>query len=220
MSDYDRDYSQTPNLFGEHASPLLKTYAKDIKSGGRILDIGIGQGRNALPLARSGFQVVGVDSSQVAIDLVSRSAAQDALPLKLRVDTWQGSIFDYPAEDASFDGILIFGLLQVLDREAIGCLIARIHRWSAPGGLVFLTAWQIDAPNYQRISQSYEPLGQHSYRRDDGEIRTFMAKDEVLTLFKGYDVLHHWEGLGPVHQHGDGAPERHGDVELVARKVS
>jgi hypothetical protein len=27
--------------------------------------------------------------------------------------------------------------------------------------------------------------------------------------------VHHWEGMGPVHQHGDGPEQRHGDVEAV-----
>ncbi len=51
--DYNATYQQA-DYFGVEASPLLAKYAEWIPAGARVLDIGAGQGRNTLPLARSG----------------------------------------------------------------------------------------------------------------------------------------------------------------------
>lgn len=214
MSSYDKEYREKPDLFGAQASKLLEEFGSIIKGGGRVLDIGVGQGRNALPLARRGLRVVGVDSSRVSIEHVRDMAQREVLP----VETWQGSVFDYAADPEAFDAILVFGLLQILTRERISTLTEKIQSWVAPGGLVFLAAWHTGDPNYERINRHYQALGEHSFKGDDGEIRTFLAPNEVVQLFPAWEVVHHWEGLGPMHRHGDGAPEQHGDVELVVKK--
>ena len=63
--NYDVAYSQ-PDWFGARESHLLERYAAQIPDQARVLDIGIGQGRNALPLARRCRQaglVVEIDPS-------------------------------------------------------------------------------------------------------------------------------------------------------------
>lgn len=46
-----------------------------------VLDVGCGQGRNALPLARMGFEIVGTDLSKVGIDQMNALAEREALPI-------------------------------------------------------------------------------------------------------------------------------------------
>jgi SAM-dependent methyltransferase len=49
-------------------------------SGGPVLELGVGTGRVALPLAESGYEVVGLDGSQTMLDVARRRLAE----LKLR----------------------------------------------------------------------------------------------------------------------------------------
>jgi len=60
--DYEDAY-RTPDWFGSAPHPLLERFAARLPAGARVLDIGSGQGRHALPLARRGCRVTGLDTS-------------------------------------------------------------------------------------------------------------------------------------------------------------
>ncbi len=213
MSDYDLKYNQDPAYFGTESSPLLERFADRLSAGCKILDIGVGQGRNALPFARLGHPVTGIDTSGVAIESTREVVQQEELPVEL----WHGSFLDYQPEEP-LGAVLCFGLLQTLPRTLGASLLHRLRRWTQPGGLVFLTTWHVDDPSFNRINETWDKVSRHSFRSKDGDYRTFLARGEILDLMLGWQLIHHWEGLGPEHMHGDGPTERHGTVEVVAIK--
>ena len=65
--------------------------------GPKIIDIGVGTGRAALPLVADGYDVMGVDSSQAMLDETRRLA--NGSPIRLQV----GDVASLPCDDASFD---------------------------------------------------------------------------------------------------------------------
>ncbi len=77
--NYDK-YYQTENLFGA-PYPELIAFFQALPKRGKLLDLGCGQGRDALPLARLGFDVTGVDHSQLGIQQMMRSAQSEGLPV-------------------------------------------------------------------------------------------------------------------------------------------
>lgn len=210
---YDAAYTQE-NWFGARESHLLERYRAQIPGQARVLDIGIGQGRNALPLARRGCRVTGLDTSEVAVKQVNNLARAEQLPLQ----ALQLGFEDYdPAEP--FDVVLCFGLLQMLPPDRAASLVERLRRWTHSGGTLFLIAWHVDDPGFAAYCESWERTGLRSFRSQDGkQFRTFLGPREILQFFRGWQVLHHREGLGPIHRHGEGQPERHGEVEVVLRK--
>jgi tellurite methyltransferase len=66
MTEYDA-YYQEKDYFGETSKDLL-AFFKNISEEGELLDVGCGQGRNAIPLAQIGFEVKGIDISKVGIE--------------------------------------------------------------------------------------------------------------------------------------------------------
>jgi len=214
MSEYDQVYRQDHAYFGTEPQPLLKRFTSGIPAGGRVLDIGVGQGRNALALARDGFQVTGIDTSEVAIRTVTQVAVHEKLPIAL----WHGNFMDYrPVEP--FAAVLCFGLLQTLSRRDGASLMYRLLEWTQPAGWAFLTAWHVDDPAYDEVHSTWETVGCHSFRDRDGRYRTYLARGEILDLMFGWRMIHLWEGLGPEHRHGDGPSEQHGEIEVVAVKL-
>lgn len=213
-SQYDRVYSESQDYFGAEPSELVERYADLIPTDVPVLDIGMGQGRNSLALARKGHHVVGIDTSRVAVRVVRERAAREDLPLEV----WHGHFRDFEAEADGFGAVMVFGLLQMLDRHEGASLLHRIRQWTRPGGVVFLTAWHVDDPEFALVNDGWERLGLHSFRSRFGENRTYLARGEILDLMLGWSVVHHFEGMGPLHRHGEGPEERHGVVELVAVK--
>jgi len=158
---------------------------------------------------------VGIDPSAVSI-ASTRQAAQEK---GLRMEFHEGGFLDYRAEAASFHAILAFGLIQILAREDIQALFSKTRNWLQTEGMLFITAWQRDDPSYLILRDSWAQIGANSFKSPEGEIRTYLGKDEILGYVSGMRILHHREGWGQEHRHGDGPSEQHAEIELVAAKI-
>src|SRR5439155_19049648 len=55
------------------------------RSGGPIVELGVGTGRIAVPLGADGIQVIGIDSSRAMLEVCARRAALAGVMLDLRV---------------------------------------------------------------------------------------------------------------------------------------
>jgi ubiquinone/menaquinone biosynthesis C-methylase UbiE len=87
------------------------TFAEDeLKraSGGRVLDIGCGAGRNALPLARLGWNVVGTDLSWPMLCAAASRTHEHGLDDRLHVVL--APMERIPARDRSFDLVIAHGI--------------------------------------------------------------------------------------------------------------
>ncbi len=207
---YDDLYLQ-PDYFGADASPLLTEFAHLLPSGAQVLDLGVGQGRNALSLAERGCAVTGLDTSRRALEMTAAQA--DARGLRLSLVRQDVLTYDPPR---SFDAVLCFGLLQMMSPAAAASLIVRLHLWTRPGGAVFLTAWHTGDPSFAELQRDWRRTGRNAFLAPDGERhRRFLASGELRSLFPGWSVAHYTEGMGPAHRHGDGPEERHGEVTAV-----
>jgi SAM-dependent methyltransferase len=72
------------------------------KSGGPVLELGVGTGRIAVPIARAGIRIVGVDSSEGMLTVAREHAAHEGVEVDLRF----GDLRDPPV-DESFALVLI-----------------------------------------------------------------------------------------------------------------
>jgi len=98
--EYDK-YYQTEKLFGDPYPELLEFYSAIVKKG-RLLDLGCGQGRDSIPLAKLGFTVIGIDNSIVGIEQLNIAAEEEGLSLKGIV----GDIYNY-SNFGEFEFILL-----------------------------------------------------------------------------------------------------------------
>ena len=65
------------------------------RSGGPVVELGVGTGRIAVPIAADGIEVIGVDSSRGMLDVCARRAALAGVELDLRV----GDLRDPPVAE-------------------------------------------------------------------------------------------------------------------------
>ena len=99
---------------------------------GTALDVGCGEGADAMWLAERGWQVTGVDISQVALD---RAAAQGAAR-GLRVDWVQADLLAEPPAEAAFD-LVTAHFMQLPTPERVA-LYDRLAAAVRPGGTLLL----------------------------------------------------------------------------------
>lgn len=213
--DLNHRYETTDALFGRDPERILVEHAHVLPPDGEVLDLGCGQGRHALWLARRGRRVVAVDPSTVAIRTVRDVARTEGLA----VVTHQCGFGELDDPPAPYAGVLLVGLVQMLPPEELDRLVAVIDRWTTSRSVLFMVAWTQDDPRYPEIASTWAPLGRASFRAPDGRVRTFLPLGSAPGLFPGWEVLDHVEALGRWHRHGDDPPERHGRVELVVRRT-
>jgi 2-polyprenyl-3-methyl-5-hydroxy-6-metoxy-1,4-benzoquinol methylase len=212
--DYDRVYAENMHHFGDAPDPVLVRFDHQLDRSRPVLDIGCGQGRNAVYLGRQGITVHAFDPSKVAIEQLKLNVTADGFPVFAAVGTFQ----ELRPKESNYGGILVFGLIQELAWKEIGILLRLCREHVAEGGLLFFTCFSTEDPSYALYSQEWEEIGHNSYKNPLGTIRTFLEHSQILSLIEGFEVVHHWEGLGPEHRHGDGPTERHGRVEAVFKK--
>jgi SAM-dependent methyltransferase len=96
----------------------------------RILDAGCGNGRHAVPLARAGHRVVGLDNSPVLLAAARRAARSLPWPHLVR-----GSYASLAFEPATFDAVLCLGTaLGYLGDEGDAAGMREFRRVLAPEG--------------------------------------------------------------------------------------
>ncbi|MBQ6548136.1 MAG: class I SAM-dependent methyltransferase [Candidatus Methanomethylophilaceae archaeon] len=100
-------------------------------AGGRILEIGCGNGKTALALSKKGFDVIAMDYSRSAIDMCLRSMSEAA-------EFVCASVLDIPFGDSSFDGVVAFHILDHLTDDEMQTAVAEIRRVMKDGSYLLV----------------------------------------------------------------------------------
>ncbi len=99
----------------------------------RVLDAGSGPGLYAVPLARLGYDVTGIDVSAVALRHARGLARATRMPGSARFV--RGDLRDVPLPAGGFDAaLLVYYVLEAFPRVEQSAVLARLATALAPGG--------------------------------------------------------------------------------------
>ncbi|HSK11480.1 MAG TPA: class I SAM-dependent methyltransferase [Vicinamibacterales bacterium] len=146
---FNRIYANSTPGFSTQPNGLLVATVEE-RPPGRALDVGMGQGRNAVFLAMKGWDVTGFDVSEEGL-AVAREHARSA---GVTITAVQASdeTFDYGSE--RWDLIVItYGPVPVTDRRYAD----RIERALRPGGLVVIESFASDRDAPRRRAVDIDP---------------------------------------------------------------
>ncbi|MBW1887324.1 MAG: methyltransferase domain-containing protein [Deltaproteobacteria bacterium] len=136
---------------------------------GRALDVAMGSGRNALYLAKMGFEMEGIDISQGAGNNAVKFAQESGVNLEARVVDLEK---DFYIEKHAYDVIICFHYLQ-------RSLIHYIREGLQIGGMVVYETYIIDQAQFGR-PKNPDYLLKHN---------------ELLDMFHDFRCLRYREGI-------------------------
>lgn len=135
--EWDTRYSATETMWSYEPNVFLVPRVEGLKPG-RALDLGCGEGRNALWLAARGWDVTAVDFSQVAVDRGRSWADQRGLEVDFQV----ADVIDYEPEPGMFDLVIVFYLQ--LPHDEVRQVLAHSMAALAPGGTLLVVAHDLE----------------------------------------------------------------------------
>lgn len=144
---------------------------------GRLLDAGCGTGKYAIPLRMRGFKVTGVDVSPGALKM----AAKASKCRELDIDFLAADICHLPFQDASFDVIWCYGVLQHLLQAEREQTISEFGRLLSGEGMLFLEVMGKEDMRYGGCV--VEP---DTFNRKKGIIYHYFDKNELKGLLGGF----------------------------------
>ncbi|MBG6180511.1 class I SAM-dependent methyltransferase [Arthrobacter sp. CAN_A1] len=131
---WDAFYNERPSIWSGHPNPQLVAEVADLAPG-TALDVGCGEGADAIWLARQGWTVTAVDISQVALTRGAAHAVTDEASAA-RITWSRQNLLEWTPPESSFD--LISAQFMHLPKDEREPLFTRLAAAVAPGGTLLI----------------------------------------------------------------------------------
>lgn len=128
--------------------PEAKAFIESLIPRSRVLDVGSGNGRHSIALARHGHASIAVDFSRRLLAIGRRDADRPAVSREI---AWvEGEATQLPFRDTTFDAAVCVAVLHHLpDEEERISAVVELRRVLRRGAPLFLSAWSRDEPRFR-----------------------------------------------------------------------
>ena len=138
---WNERYDRNMYIYGKEPTAFLKEKMDGLKKG-KALVLAMGEGRNAVYLAQNGFDVTGVDISEVAIEKCNELAKER----NTTVNAVVVDLTDYDMGEEQFDLITKFYYYEP-------SIFPQVIDALKPGGMFILEQFSIDHLKYRETSR-------------------------------------------------------------------
>jgi len=211
-SAWEDTYRKVDLLWGLRPDSVLQSYCTLVPKG-TVLDLGIGEGRNAFPFAQMGHAVKGVDTSPTAVERCLSRAREAGYRVKAQV----GDLRQFSIDPETYALVIAAWTLNFMKKSEAEEVIGRIKKGLVPDGLVYLGVFSTTDPGFERIKQTGPEVEENTYfsPRMKCHVHNF-TRQEVLGLFDDFRLIHCAEGTGLDVDHDK--PHYHGFVTYLGQK--
>jgi tellurite methyltransferase len=198
-----------PFYYGLKPTAELEQFLKETHPpSGEALDLGCGEGRNSLLLARYGYHVHAVDASSQGIQKLENYAHAQG------VDTISGEVADVRTVQLAthfYDAIVAVTILDHITEEEGKTVAQAIIDSLKPDGFVFIEAFTIHDPAANANRNEDETISETA-----SFVQHYFDEGELASWFSALEILKYEEIMKYDDSHGE--PHFHGLARLIGRK--
>jgi SAM-dependent methyltransferase len=186
QAHWDSTFDANPDMYGTDPSAPALAAAEAFAAAGHhsVLELGAGQGRDTLYLARQGLHVTALDIAPGTVETISakaRAAGLTNLVSVARHDTREPLPLPDDSTDASYSHMLFCMALTTFELERLAGELRRVLR---PGGLVVYTARTTADAHYGTGTPRGDDMYEHG-----GFIVHFFDRALIDRLAIGFDLI-------------------------------
>lgn len=174
---FDKEYKKTKkSLWGMKPLSIIVELEKKLKRNSKILDLGCGEGRDAIYLAKKGHRVTAMDISETAIERLNKISKDKKLKIKAEV----GDLETYKIKE-DYDVVIALASMHFLSKKKIYSLIKEIKKRTKEGGFNLIIVFRKGDSSEGQFKMYYFDNGELSKLYSDWEIisyREFRKKDQ------------------------------------------
>ena len=156
-------------------SRLMEVASAALRPSSRLLDIGCGAGRNAVPLALAGWRVTGSDLSAAMLTAAAGRMKSEGLPGQ--VDLVLAPMTPLPFASKAFDFVVAHGIWNLArsDREFVEA-VREAGRVARPGALLFVFTF-----SRHTLADSAAPVAGESlvFTQFNGQRQCFVTEEQL-----------------------------------------
>jgi ubiquinone/menaquinone biosynthesis C-methylase UbiE len=172
---------------------LQKVIEENVPSQGKVVEFGCGTGNYVIWFAKLGYEIMGIDISQNAIEIARKSASTTSVNCKFMVaDVTR----DIPKIDDMFDFAYDWELLHHIFPEDRDKYVGNVFRLLKSGGKYLSVCFSEDSPQFNGVGKYRKtPLGTTLYFSSEMELKKlfggrFDIEDLKTIDIKGKNVNH------------------------------
>jgi tellurite methyltransferase len=200
---YDQKYAGKEYYWGKKPSAICDKVIEIMRPcegcHPKLLDLGCGEGRNAVYFAKHGFEVVGLDISTVGLEKTRKYAEEAGVHIR----TVQADIISHRITD-TFDVIFSTGTLQFLPAEVRNEHFQNYKDSTLPNGINVFSVF-VFKPFISKSPEVEEPS--FPYR-----------SGELMGYYWDWEILHSTEEI--FNCMSSGTPHKHAVNRIIARRRS
>ena len=160
----------------------IEFYQRCCETAALVLELGSGSGRAAIPLARAGTTVVGLELDEAMIALAQRATEHEAPEVRARLSWVRGDMTTYKL-DQRFDRVLLpyNTLLCLLSPEETERCLALAHQHLKPQGQLVFDVYHAD--------EMHRDADEDDDSDDDEPLVTISHAEQVFDVYEQSDWL-------------------------------
>lgn len=184
-------YQDVVSNWGDEPDWRLMEYARFIPEG-PVLDLGLGEGRNALYFAKLGYTVEGVDESKTYVKRCRERAKTEDLDLTVE----EADLRSFKIPQRRYALIIASKVLQMFLKSESTAIAEKMYPGLMRRGLIYVRTFSVERIAQSETIRTLEEVEPNTfYSPQRKRYYHYFTRDEILSLFPKMRVLYCVEGL-------------------------
>lgn len=211
---WEKAYVEVNNLWGLEPNNIFSRYIDIIPKDGSVLDIGVGEGRNALFFANLGYKVAGIDISETAInrclDLSKR--------FNFQIDAKVADITTFDINKEEYSLIILSNVLNFFSVNEIKKIVEKLKNGLKDNGLIYISVFDNEEPSITKVKQRFSQIADFTfYDEKTNMYHHYFTQEELKNLVAEFDTISYSKSYSLDLTHGK--PHYHSGLEILSKKV-